>query len=143
MVRMVLKPDWEFGIDMYLCACMLSCFSCILLCVTLWTVVFQAPLSIGFSRQEVLGVRCRAFLQRIFHTQESNPRLSCLLHWQVGSLPLAPPSWHVHIPIFKIDSQQGRRKQQPTPVSLPGKVRGQRSLAGYTVHGIAKGSDMT
>ena len=49
---MILKPDWEFGIDMYLCACMLSCFSHILLCVTLWTVVFQAPLSMGFSRQE-------------------------------------------------------------------------------------------
>ena len=31
---------------------MLRCFSRILLCGTLWTVVFQAPLSIGFSRQE-------------------------------------------------------------------------------------------
>ena len=33
-------------------ACMLSCFSCVRLFVTLWTVALQAPLSMGFSRQE-------------------------------------------------------------------------------------------
>ena len=33
-------------------ACMLSCFSRVLLFVTLWTVAHQAPLSRGFSRQE-------------------------------------------------------------------------------------------
>ena len=32
-----------------------------------------------------------ALLQGIFPTQGSNPRLLCLLHWQGGSLPLAPP----------------------------------------------------
>ena len=30
-------------------------------------------------------------LQRIFPTQGSNSHLLCLLHWQAGSLPLAPP----------------------------------------------------
>ena len=30
------------------------------------------------------------------------------------------------------------RKWEPTPVFLPGKFHGQRSLAGYTVHGAAK-----
>ena len=30
----------------------LSCFSCVQLCITLWTVTHQAPLFIGFSRQE-------------------------------------------------------------------------------------------
>ena len=34
------------------CICMLICFSCIQLCVTLWAVAHQAPLSMGFSRQE-------------------------------------------------------------------------------------------
>ena len=34
---------------------------------------------------------CHALLQGIFPTQESNPHHLCLLHWQVGSLPLAPP----------------------------------------------------
>ena len=31
---------------------MLSCLSCVQLFATLWTVVCQAPLSMGFSRQE-------------------------------------------------------------------------------------------
>ena len=34
---------------------------------------------------------CHALLQGIFPTQGSNPRLLCLLHWQVDYLPLAPP----------------------------------------------------
>ena len=38
--------------DVYVCACMLSCFSPVQLCVTLWTVARQASLFIGFSRQE-------------------------------------------------------------------------------------------
>ena len=29
-----------------------------------------------------------------------------------------------------------RREWQPTPVPLPGKSQGQRSLVGYTVHGV-------
>ena len=33
-------------------ACMLSCFSCVQLCVTLWTAAHQATPSTGFSRQE-------------------------------------------------------------------------------------------
>ena len=37
------------------------------------------------------GVDCHALLQGIFLTQGSNPCLLWLLHWQVGSLPLAPP----------------------------------------------------
>ena len=36
-----------------------------------------------------------------------------------------------------------RRKWQPTPVFLRGKSHGQRSLAGYTVHGVAKKLDTT
>ena len=36
-----------------------------------------------------------------------------------------------------------RRVWQPTPVFLPGKPHGQRNLAGYTVHRVAKESDTT
>ena len=36
------------------------------------------------------GVGCHAVLQGIFLTQGSNPSLLRLLHWQAGSLPLAP-----------------------------------------------------
>ena len=42
-------------------------------------------------------VGCPALLQGIFLTQGSNPHILSLLHWQVGSLPLAPgqkrPKW--------------------------------------------------
>ena len=41
-----------------------------------------------------------------------------------------------HFKSFKVHIW--RRKWQPTPVFLPGKSHGQRSLAGYTVHGVAK-----
>ena len=34
---------------------------------------------------------CHFLLQRVFQTQGLNPRHLCLLHWQPGSLPLAPP----------------------------------------------------
>ena len=37
---------------MCLYVCVLSCFSCVQLFVTLWTIVHQAPLSLGFPRQE-------------------------------------------------------------------------------------------
>ena len=37
---------WENG-----CVCVLSCFSCVRLFVTLWAVGCRAPLSMGFSRQ--------------------------------------------------------------------------------------------
>ena len=32
--------------------CVLSCFNCVRLFVTLWTIAHQDPLSMGFSRQE-------------------------------------------------------------------------------------------
>ena len=35
-----------------LCVCMLSCFSCVRLCVSLWTIAPQVPLCLEFSRQE-------------------------------------------------------------------------------------------
>ena len=56
------------------CACVLSCFSRVLFCMTLWTVVSQAPLSMGFSRKEYWSGL--PFLQGIFLTQGTN---LCLL----------------------------------------------------------------
>ena len=51
-------------------------------------VAFQAPLSMGFSRQEHWnGLPCPP------PGDLTNPEVEplCLLHWQAGSLPLAPP----------------------------------------------------
>ena len=45
----------------------------------------------GDSPGKNTGVGCHALFQGIFLTQGSNPRLLRLLHWQMGSLPLAPP----------------------------------------------------
>ena len=42
-----------------LCVCMVGCFERVQLSVTLWTVAHQAPLSMGFSRQEYWnGLSC-------------------------------------------------------------------------------------
>ena len=48
--------------------------------VTPWTVTCQAPLSMGFSRQET-GVGYHFLLQGIFLAQGSNLYFFCLLHW--------------------------------------------------------------
>ena len=68
----------------------LSRFSRARLFVTLWTVTRQAPLSVG-SPGKNTGAGCHALLQGIFPTQGLNQSLLCALHWQAGSLPLAPP----------------------------------------------------
>ena len=46
---------------------------------------------LGDSSGKHTGVGCHALLQGIFPSQGSNPCLLHLLHWQAGSLPLAPP----------------------------------------------------
>ena len=75
------------------CVCVLSCFSCVQLFATLKTVAPQAPLSMGFFRQEEpTGVGCHALLQGIFPTQGSNLRL---LHLPAlaGRLFTASATW--------------------------------------------------
>ena len=56
---------------------------------TLWTVAtrLRYPLE---SPCKNTGVGGYALLQGTFPTQGLNPHLLCLLHWQVGSLALAP-----------------------------------------------------
>ena len=80
-----------------MCVCVCVCVVCVFamcaglshvwLFVTPWTIAYQAPLSMEFSRQE-FGPGWHFLLQGIFLTQGSNPCLLCLLHWQVDSLPL-------------------------------------------------------
>ena len=69
---------------------MLNCFTCVQLFATLGTVAQQAPLSMGFSRQEYWN-GCHVLLQGIFPTKGSNLCLLHVLHWQAGSLPLLLP----------------------------------------------------
>ena len=68
----------------------LSCILCVCSVVpnsfvTLWSVVCQALLSIGLSRQEYRSGLPFPSPGNLL-TQGSNPRLLCLLHWQANSL---------------------------------------------------------
>ena len=77
----------------------------------------------GISQAENTAVGCHFLLQGIFPTQELNPCLLCLLHWQVGSSPLAPPSFSFN----SVQSlQSGPTLCHPMDYSLPGS----------SVHGI-------
>ena len=66
---------------------------------TPWTVACQAPLSMGFSRQDT-GVGCHFLLQGIFPTQGLNSCLLHPLHQQACSLPLA--TWEAPVLVFII-----------------------------------------
>ena len=78
---------------------MLSGFSGVQLYMILWTVARKALLSLGFSRLKYWSA-LHVLLQGIFLTQGLNMSILCLLHWQVGSLSLAPPrkphNWYTH-----------------------------------------------
>ena len=70
--------------------CLLSRFSSVRLRVTVWTVDCQAPLSIGFSRQEYKsGLPCPP--PGDHPNPGIEPTFLSLLPWQAGSLPLVPP----------------------------------------------------
>ena len=67
----------------------LSRFSHVQLFSTLWTEACQAPLPMGFSRQEYWS-GLPYLPPRDLPNPGSESAPPCLLHWQVGSLPLAP-----------------------------------------------------
>ena len=68
--RFLGKHVWET-----MCACVCSVVWDF---ATPWTAVHQAPLSMGFSRQEYWSGVAVSFFRGIFPTQGSN---LCLLHW--------------------------------------------------------------
>ena len=59
--------------------------SCVWLFATSWTAAHQAPLPVGFPRQEHWRL-CHFLLRGVFPDQELNLHF---LHWQVDSLPLS------------------------------------------------------
>ena len=61
----IISISWGIKCDVR--TCVLRRFSWVSLPVTLWTVALQAPLSMGFARQEHWsGQRCHALLQGVF-----------------------------------------------------------------------------
>ena len=94
----------------YECVCPKSLLSCPTLCNPMDC--GRSGLSVhGFPKQEYWS----GFLpQGIFLTQESNLRLLCLLHWQAGSLPLAPPGkpiWHIDLMKWSINIAKKTKKK--------------------------------
>ena len=72
-----------------MCVCVLSCFSRVWLFVTSWTVARQAPLSMGFSRQEYQsGWPCPS-PGDLPNPGNESLGLLCFLHGQSDSLPLS------------------------------------------------------
>ena len=68
---------------------MFSCFRCVQLFATLWTVARQAPLSMGFSRQVYWsGLPCPPL--RNLPKPEIEPMSPVFPALQVDSLPLCP-----------------------------------------------------
>ena len=98
-------PAYNVFIGLY--ACMLSRFSRVQLFAALWTVAHRIPLSMGFSRQECWnGLPCLP--PGVFPIQGLNPHLLHPLHWQVCSLPLAPPGkpfYWVMIAVFSFTAR--------------------------------------
>ena len=85
---------------------MLSCFSRVQLFVTLRTVARQSPLSVGFSRQEYWsGLPYPPPGDLPDPDAGLIPHLLCLLHWQVGSLSLAPPGKPESVHMYLIKEQ--------------------------------------
>ena len=84
-VRVEPETWWYFS-----CACLLSRFSCVWLLATPWSGARQAPLSMGFSRQEYWsGLPCPP--PGDLPDPGLNPNLFNLVDSQAGFLPLAPP----------------------------------------------------
>ena len=90
------------------------------------TAARQAPLSLGFPRQEYWS-GLPFLLQGIFLTQGSNLRL----------LQCRRPGFDLWV-----QKTHSRREWQPTPVFLPGKSQGQRNLVSHSPWGH-KESDAT
>ena len=120
-----------------MCAKLLQ--SCLTL-VTPWIVAHQAPLSMGFSWQEYIGVGCHALLQGLLPIQGLNLGLLRLLHcrrilyhwatWEAYGLPWyssdrdsscqfggmsSTPGQGTKIPRAKKDSKQQQQQQQQQP----------------------------
>ena len=74
-------------------------FSCVWLFVTPWTVALQAPLSMGFLRQENWsGVPFSS--PKDIPIEELNPHLYSLLHWQADGFLTSSTTWVINHQLF-------------------------------------------
>jgi len=106
---------------------------------TPWTVAYQAPPSMGFSRQEHWsGVPLPSPIYICMHKYIHTYIRQTFMYTWLKIPPAMQETW-----VWSLGWViPWRREWQPTPVLLPGKFHGQRSLAGYSAWGC-KQSDMT
>ena len=118
-----------------------------------WTAAYQAPLSMGFSRQEYWsglpfpspgnlpnpGIKPPSpALPGRFFTSEPPEKPRASWSWGFpGSSDGKEPACHCRRCRFNPQAWKisWRRKWHPTPVFLPGKPHGQKNLAGYSPWG--------
>ena len=147
-----------------------SHFSFVQLCVALWTVARQAPLSRGFSRQDYWSVLpcppprdlpdpgielhlVSSIAARFFSTSTTRAMAphSSTLAWKIPwmeepgglqsmGLRRVGNDWVTSLSLFTF--MHWRRKWQPTPVFLPGESQGRGSLVGCRLWGHTE-SDTT
>ena len=107
--------DTEVAVVHYQC----QLLSRVRLFATPWAVAHQAPLSLGFSRQEYWSGNSHSFLQGIFPTQELNPGLLrcrqilyCLNHHgspEASKRNQIKPTWSEYS-LGKIDAKRNGRR---------------------------------
>ena len=85
--------------------------SCPILCDP-WTIAYKVPPPWNYPGEST-GVRSHFLLQGIFPTQGLIPSLLCLLHWQMGSLPLAQPGKPI---IGPLRVNRGPQESKDTPM---------------------------
>ena len=126
---------------------------------TSWTAAYQAPPSMGFSRQEYWSRVPSPSLTRLLSPWDfpgKSTGVGCHSHpyrfpksTELSSLCLTAYMFlyqhHFSSELLKnfigahsVRKIRWRREWQPTSIFLPGKSSGQRSLVGYTVHGVTK-----
>ena len=88
LTQNVFFANSQMYVDVLLSVCVLSCFSHVLLFVTLWTVAARLPCPWD-SPGKNSGVGCHALLQGIFPTQGSKPGLPHC-RWILYHLNLSP-----------------------------------------------------
>ena len=93
---------------MHMCVCVCVCV-CVHVCIHAkllqFCLTFCDPVDCtlpGSSLHGILQARILEWVamlssKGVLPTQESNPFLSCLLYWQAGSLPLAPPGKPIYM----------------------------------------------
>ena len=127
---------------------MLSHFSHVRLFVILWTIACQAPLSMGLLQARILEwVTIPS--SRGSSWPRQYPHLLFFLHWQAGSLPLAPPGkpdymkinlvWHLRC-FFHDDSHlasliTGRINLLPNPKGVHVLIPRPVNMLGYMKKG--------